>query len=56
MDNTVVDVSPSVDGYVAGPGVSVGRPFGGSLPAAAELEQIGAVSTSLATHLTFRAR
>jgi hypothetical protein len=41
MGNAVVDVSPSVDGYVAGPGVSVERPFGGSLPAAAELEQIG---------------
>ncbi len=30
--------------------------FGGSLPAAVELEQIDAVSTALATHLTFRVR
>jgi dihydrofolate reductase len=28
MGKVVVDVSPSVDGYVAGPGVAVGRPFG----------------------------
>jgi dihydrofolate reductase len=28
MGKTVVDVSPSADGYVAGPGVSVERPFG----------------------------
>jgi hypothetical protein len=28
MGETVVDVSPSVDGYVAGAGVSVEQPFG----------------------------
>src|SRR4029450_590762 len=28
MGKVVVEISPSVDGYVAGPGVAVGRPFG----------------------------
>jgi dihydrofolate reductase len=28
MSKVVVEVSPSVDGYIAGPGVAVGRPFG----------------------------
>lgn len=28
MGKIIVDISPSVDGYVAGPGVSVARPFG----------------------------
>jgi dihydrofolate reductase len=28
MGEVVVDVSPTVDGYVAGPGAAVGRPFG----------------------------
>jgi dihydrofolate reductase len=28
LGKVVVEISPSVDGYVAGPGVAVGRPFG----------------------------
>src|ERR1700722_7488256 len=28
MGKVIVDVSPSVDGFIAGPGVRVGRPFG----------------------------
>jgi dihydrofolate reductase len=32
MGKVVVEVSPSVDGYVAGPGVGVGRPFGEAGP------------------------
>ncbi|WP_084959914.1 hypothetical protein [Thermoactinospora rubra] len=57
MGRTIVDISPSLDGYVAGPGVTVEAPFGTALfgPGfTGTLEPVSALAGPNAFHLSYR--